>query len=443
MRKLPCFLAVACCVCAFAGDEVPPAAESEPASAPTQAAQPEARKAADLRESPFDLRNKRLTGDWWGARPWLEERGVEFNLGLTSIFQQNARGGLRTRNAHRVSGSHDAELTLDLGAMDLVKGGRLYALAEGSWDYGVSRYVGDLFGVNTDAAGPQEVQLTELWYEQSFFDDRLRIRFGKLDLTIDFDTNAYANDETVQFLNGGLVNTANIPFPDPGHGLQLVATPCDWFYFAAGVADAEADVRETGFRTAYHGANNVFSIYEFGLTPTFESPWGRLPGNYRFGLWYDPQPKPVFFNDLGGPRRTVPLRRDDTGFYASFDQAIFRENPSIEGDEQGLGMFFRYGYAHADVNAIANFWSLGAQYRGLIPTRDDDVLAFGVAQGILSEQMRRTGADPHRETALELYYSLQLFPWLWISPDFQWILRPGGENGRDAFVAGLRLQMAF
>jgi carbohydrate-selective porin OprB len=71
------------------------------------------------------------------------------------------------------------------------------------------------------------------------------------------------------------------------------------------------------------------------------------------------------------------------------------------------------------------------------------VLAVGVAQGVLSEAMRSAGYDPHRETALELYYNIRLLPWLWLTPDFQWILRPGGEDGRDAFVAGLRLQAAF
>ncbi len=398
------------------------------------------------REPPFDfLGNARLTGDWWGARPRLEERGVTVDLGLTTIYQHNARGGAQTRHAHRVSGSYDLEVTFDFERLKLWKGGTLYALAEGSWDVGISDagYVGDLFGVNGDAAGPQEIQLAELWYEHALLGDKLRVRFGKLDLTLDFDTNAFANDETAQFLNLGLINAANIPFPDRGHGVQFVATPFDWLYFGAGIADAEADVKKTGFRTAYHGPARTFSIYEFGLTPVWETGWGQLPGSYRFGVWYDPQPKERFFNDLGGRLRTIPLKRDDTGWYMSLDQAVFRENPQVAGDEQGLGLFFRYAFAHDEVNDIEHFWSAGGQYQGLIPTRDEDVLAFGVAQGVLSRQMRLIDADPHRETALEVYYRIQLFPWLTVSPDFQWILRPGGEHGRDAFVAGIRLQMAF
>ncbi len=423
--------------------EPPPQEAEEATEVPAEDAEEEADEEPEL-ETPFDvLHNERLTGDWWGARRWLEDHGVTIDLGLTTIYQHNAKGGLRTFNAHRVSGSYDLEMTLDTAALGLFKGGTVYAYAVGGWDWGVSEYVGDLMGVNYDVEGPQEIYLLELWYEQAFLDDKLRVRLGKFHFWDDFDTNLYANDLTSQFLNSGLNNTANLPWPDAGHGIQFVATPWDWLYLAAGVADAESNVVETGFRTAYHGPCDLFSMYEFGLTPTWDTPWGKLPGNYRFGMWYDPQPKEKFFNSRNDRIRHAPLKRDDTGFYLSFDQAVWRENREVEGDEQGVGWFFRYGYAHGDVNTIEHSWSTGAQYLGLIPTRDEDVLGFGVAQSVLSKDLRLTKADPHRETALELYYNIKLLPWLTLSPDFQWILRPGGETGRDAFVAGVRLQATF
>lgn len=387
----------------------------------------------------------RLTGSWNGARPWLEDRGISLDLGLTTIYQQNVHGGVRTSRAHAVSGSYDLELTIDSAALGLWDGGTLYALAEGSWDDGISArgYVGDRLGVNGDAAGDRAIDVTELWFEQSLFDGRLRVRMGKLDLTVDFETNAYANDETKQFLNQGLVNAANVPFPDNGQGVQFILQPSDGFYLAAGVADADADARETGFRTAYHGPADFFSVYEFGVMPRWKTAHGSLPGTYRFGLWFDPRPKEKFFNDFGGRRYTWPTKRDDIGFYVSMDQKIYHEHPDQPDDEQGLGIFLRYSFAHGDVNEIEHFWSVGWQYQGLIPKRDYDVLAFGAAQAILSEQLRKTGARPHRETVLEVYYQLELTPWLTLTPDLQWILRPGGEQGADAFVVGLRLQVAF
>ena len=71
------------------------------------------------------------------------------------------------------------------------------------------------------------------------------------------------------------------------------------------------------------------------------------------------------------------------------------------------------------------------------------ILSLGAAQGNFSHDLRLTGINPTRETVLELYYNAQVLPWLSVSPDLQWILNPGGEDGRDAFVAGVRFQMAF
>ena len=425
-----------------------PTATQPTATQPT-ATQPTATQPANARQAYNPLTTEQLTGDWGGARTWLADRGLTFNLGMTSILQSNAHGGVRTHDADRFSGSVDLEATLDLEAMKLLKGGKLYVFTQGSWDDGVSGhgYPGDLLGVNGDATGDEAIDVRELWYEQSFLDNKVRVRFGKINLSVDFDTNAYANDETSQFMNVGLINTFNLPFPGAALGAlgaQIVTTPCEWFYFGAGAADAQGDWRETGLHTAFHEEDYFFGIFEAGLTPTFKTRRGALPGSYRVGLWYDPQPKAKFFDDLDGRRITIPYKRDDAGFYTSIDQLVLKEKPREDNDHQGLGLFFRYGYAPRDVNEINHFWSVGGQYLGLIPTRDEDVIGFGVAQGILSDRLKLQGENPHRETALELYYALKVTGWLTISPDFQWILDPGGRHeAQDAFVVGVRFQAAF
>ncbi len=420
------------------------AASETPTSAPgeesTDAPAPE----------PFSLTTTdRLTGDWDGFRTWMEGRGITTNIGLTVVYQHLAHGGVETKNGGRVPGSYDFDMTFDLEAMKLIKGGQIYALANGSWDTGVTgrEKTGDFFGTNYDAVGDRSVDLVQLWYEQALLEKKIRIRGGKINLSYDFDTNAYANDLTGQFLNSALNNNPQIHFPGYvlGHmGAQVFVNPVEWMYYGVGAADAQADFRETGFRTAFHGEDHFFGMQEVGFTPVWNTPLGKLPGNYRFGMWYEPQPKAKYFDDLDGRRRTIPYRRDDVGFYTSLDQLVFKEKPSDDADDQGFGLFFRYGYAKQDVNQIEDFWSIGAQYKGLVPTRDSDVLGFGVAQGLTSEQVRKQDERPGRETVIEFYYRIEIFPWLSLSPDFQMILDPGGtKSGTDAFVAGLRLQMTF
>lgn len=394
------------------------------------------------------LTRERLTGDWNGARTALEEKGITFDMTLTTYYQHVAHGGLKTRNAHTVIGVNDFELTFDFDAMEVIPGGSLYLWGSNAWGDSPSTrgWVGDLFWVNGAEVGDRPIDIHELAYEQALLDDVIRLRFGKICLSCYFDTNEYAYDTTNDFLNYGLNNAPNIPFPGNAFGAlgaQLIYTPCEWFYAQVGVADADAEFNETGFQTAFHGPDHFISMYEIGWTPTFHSQKAKYPGHYRLGFWYDPQPKERWFDDLGGLRRTIPMKTGDFGFYLNLDQAVYRENPTVEDDEQGLGLFFRYSYAGGDVNLIEHFWSVGCQYEGLIPTRDEDVWGIGVAQGILSGDVAFTGETPHRETAVETYYKIQVTPWLTVSPDLQWILRPGGLDGPDAFVAGLRVRVTF
>jgi len=120
---------------------------------------------------------------------------------------------------------------------------------------------------------------------------------------------------------------------------------------------------------------------------------------------------------------------------------VYREDPR---SVQGLGLFFRYGFAHQEVNEIEHFWSIGGQYTGLVPGRDEDVLGFGVAQGLLTDDLRYVDEKPGRETVLELYYNILVAPGLTLSPDVQVILDPGGRyDGADSVVLGLRAQMCL
>jgi len=138
---------------------------------------------------------------------------------------------------------------------------------------------------------------------------------------------------------------------------------------------------------------------------------------------------------------------DDVGLYASFDQMLCKENNDPE-DSQGVGAFFRYGFAHSKTNDIANFWSIGLQYQGLFDGRDDDVLGIGFAQVIFNNASVAT-YDEDNEGVLEVYYNILVAPWLNLTPNVQYIINPGGNeraDGKvisDAIVIGLRAQSAF
>lgn len=375
------------------------------------------------------------------------ESGVALGLSLTNIYQQNAHGGTSThRRAGRFSGSYDLELSADMQKLLGFEGANLYMHAEGWWPKSVGidgPSVGSAFGVNADAMPRNSMVVTELWYEQAMLDGTFLLRAGKMDITggfecsgcpVAFDTSSFANDETTQFLNGALVNNPTIPFPVYALGVAAYYNPLEWWYASAGAVDAQNDVRETGLRTGLHKEDYFFYIFETGVTASLHSANGPLQGAYRVGLWNDPQPK--------GHSDSVRLYRDDMGFYVSCDQMLTKENAERE-DSQGLGTFFRYGYADSKKNDVTNFWSAGFAYQGLLDGRDEDVFGAGFAQGFFSDAASTTYQEDY-ESVVELYYNVRISRLVHLSPDIQYVTNPGGAAGADdAIIFGLRMQMFF
>jgi porin len=369
---------------------------------------------------------------------------------MTHIYQVNAKGGSEThRRKGRWSGSYDLEMDADLNRLLGIAGASLYMLSEGTWSRegidttGVRSPDGTAFGVNGDFAPRQAFNIIELWYQQSLLDDTLQFRIGKLDMTggfecrgcpVSFDGNMYANDENTQFLNSALVNNPTIRFPDYGLGAIIHWNPLEQWYVSLGAADAQADKRETGFNTTFHDEDYFVYMAETGVTPHLHSDKGILPGAYRVGVWYDPQPKA--HSDASKDYR------DDAGLYVSCDQKLVNESDDST-DTQGLGGFFRYGYAAGRTNDIADFYSLGLQYQGLFEGRDDDVLAVGYAHGVFSNRADSTYTEDY-ESATELYYSVQVTQWMTLSPSVQYVTNPGGDSSvKDAVVVGLRALITF
>ena len=408
------------------------------------------------------LERPSLTDGFFGLNDYLADYGLEVALGLTQVAQQNVHGGLSSdeQDGH-YTGSYDLEVGADTARLLGREGGSIFMLAEGSWPKaeGVGPgSVGSFFGVNGDAGGERAMDVTELWYQQDVWGDALQVRAGKVDLTSgfacsgmpsSFDGNLYANDENTQFLNGALVNNPTIPFPDNGLGVMAQWQPVGCTYVAAGVQDGQADARETGLGTAFHDEDWFFYIAEAGVVVGQDRRAGALPGTYRVGLWLDGQEKQRY----GSGR----LKRDDVGWYVSCEQMVWCE-PSDEGgtgasggggeqaeDEaesgEGLAVFGRYGWADEEVNELGKFWSVGVSYKGLVPGRDDDVMAFGVAQGIFSDKADEFREDA--ETACELYYRAVVMGSVALSPSVQYIASPGGQGTSDAVVVGARLEMIF
>ncbi|MCG3136604.1 MAG: Porin B [Phycisphaerae bacterium] len=412
-----------------------PAAEA----ATSQPAEPTSQPAAN----PFA---GNLTGDWFGLRTALADIGIKTVVYSNNYYGFNLRGGQDTTNAHRYSHTYDWTTSFDLEKMGLIPGGEIFMFYQG-WlgrHRNINGKVGALSDPIDDADGHQSIYVDQLWYQQSFFEKKIQLRFGTLDYQGIVDKNAYANSEDKQFLNTSLDNNnvAAVPLPI-GLGAALFVNPVDWLGFIIGAADSEAQLNRDGFDTAFHGRADYYGYFETDLKFKLDSANGPLPGNYRFGWVYDPRPRPEFRRwDAPLRRRPAHLENSDWGFYLSFDQLVWREGSD---DPQGLGVFARYGVRDGTVNRLQHSWSTGLQYEGLVPTRDKDVFGFGV-YGLhgSNDYQEEVSRELSRETGYEFYYSIQITPWMTFTPDLQYITQPGGsDENKDSLVMAFRLRITL
>lgn len=378
------------------------------------------------------LESPELLDDPGGARSWLAQLGVTLQLFYNEFLSVKPAGGGADRDAaFGHSGSYDLFGQVDLAELVGWRDADALVHAKGMYDDSLNAKVGALSDPIDDADFDEDIYVDELWLRQSFLDGRLRFRLGLLEQQTFFDRNAFANSEDRQFLNSSLDNDGVVPLPN-GLGATALAVPFAWLEVALGVVDADNEPRHAGFDTAFDGIDSLTGTVEV----KFANPWNArgLEGHTRLGGFIDGRKKRNF--------RTGRSGRGHLGAYLSFDQQVWRE----AGERpRGLGVFARAGYADRHVNRVAWFWSVGGEYRGLVPGRSEDVVGLGCYQAIGSD-VYRTEVDRSfdHETGVELYYRIEALASVAITPDFQYIFDPGATDAvGDTFVGTLRVRVSF
>lgn len=349
--------------------------------------------------------------------------GLTVEYIYTGDVFNNARGGVRTRNATEYLGLFDLAITADLDEMGFRPGGTIFVLGEDFHGKSIGPYVGDFQGTDNIDSGRSNMQVSEFWWERGILDGLITFRLGKQDANADFGVVDLGGD----FVHASFGMPPTIPmpaWPDQAMGVVTFFQLFEWASLDVGVFDGAADGRTWGFS----GTGETFTIGQ--LKAEWALSGGRLPGDFHVGLWYHSgMPE-----DPGDPNVTFT---GNHGYDIGIDQLIFKESWA-EDDDQGLGVFFQYGWAPEERNEVSNYIGGGLVYKGLIPCRDDDITGLGVAQAVFSDRM----AVPRDETAIELFHKIPLSPYFMIQPDLQYIAHPSGVE-RDAVVAGLRFEVVL
>lgn len=385
-------------------------------------------------QKPF-WESDRATGDWGGLRTQMENRGISLDAKLTLDWSANFHGGLMTRNEvyrHLLN----VNLTLDTQKLIGWEGGTFFtSFQQHSGRNGAERLTGDLQGFdNIDAE--EFSQVSELWYEQRFLQNLLRVKIGKVDANSEF---AYV-EHGAEFLNSSMGYSPTIlgfpSYPDPATSVNVFVEPVEWFYAGVGLYDGatqDASRGRTGNRgpaTAWGKPSDWMLLGEMGFRWSLPS---DLPGRLGLGGWGH-SGRFAYVDESGQDAGGTQ------GFYLVADQMVWRENPALKDDTQGIGLFGQFGYADEQVSEFSHHIGGGLAWTGAIPTRDNDVMGLGASYVSLSPQA--AFAEDY-ELAIEGFYKVQFTPWASLKPDVQYIVNPGGGDAKDAIVGTLRLEILF
>lgn len=369
-------------------------------------------------------------GRFFGARPLFESHGVTVNSSfLYSPFMKTMGGEIGDRS-EKGYGLFNLGVTVDTQKAGLWKGGTFFALYQRKTGYGISgpdSAMGDYMGF--DGWDWRQInQISEYWYQQKLFNNKLRLKFGRQDSNTDF---GYLNSGW-DFMNSAFSVIPNTPlptYPDAQLGFMVEINPKEWISIRNGI---------------YSRFNVPFNITEIEVKPTIK----KMPGRYMLGAWE--------LSDSTG--FDAPTGTDSEGFtysnnfnrnfggYFGFEQMVYKENKDDDNDMQGLVVFGQAGISPSDRNDMSQYYGCGLHYLGLIPKRDKDIAGVAVGSGRFSPRLGNVGVDcPSRtgnETVVEAFYRAQINHWFYLQPDVQFIMNPGGMY-QNSVAIGIRSVVTF
>ncbi|MCU0841163.1 MAG: carbohydrate porin [Thiobacillaceae bacterium] len=371
--------------------------------------------------------------------------GVSAGAALTMVAQR-ANGDATTSGEAESELNYRADISVTLPGGSLGDAeGRIFAHFRVGQGNGLEDLQPTLTGTPNSTAfqlthgDDSTALLAQAWYQLDVPLDgdreeaasHVEINFGKIDPFVFFDQNAIADDESTRFLNNAFVHN---PLLDSGGDVGV-----DEYGFTPGA------------RVAYHNGRGSpdwwrVSLGLFGSGPgasfsdSLTKPFvigqvemGRqlsagLGGNYRLYAWRNA--RATAYDGMTEERHA--------GWGLSVDQQV----------AEATTVFARYGQSTRGKVRFDRALTVGAELGGAHWGRARDRLGLALGWLDTSDGYREDDPDGHgpdgAERLAEVYYAWQVNEHLELSPDLQWISRPGGaKHARDMTIVGLRAKVGY
>ena len=398
-----------------------------------------------------------LFGDWGGARTRLaEQKGVTLDFYYITDLLANPVGGSTEKESgwERVRGTMD----IDFGKLANLQGFSMHVT--GVWQSGVNLGAGinpatgkPYFGSIAKPSGIVSAHTTRLdsfWFQKDLLNQKVSIRAGQFAGMHYYGAQyygAYYVMGPLSYAFGNLFNNTYESYdPAPGPAAEIKITPIRKAYYRAAYMSGNRNpYGEDGNGFHYVKQDSGVFLNEIGLLfdPPGTTTSGRTlyPGLYKLGGVYN------------GGKFTDPFTKRivDKNYVIYFmaNQAIFRTGAN---PDRGLDVHFGVDYSpDQSFNKVDKQFTGGAIYKGLIPKRGKDAIAFGFVYSQISYSYRHGFSNEGSlnpklgsEKAFEVNYRVQVTPWLQWQPVVQ-VYRDLGADPKNGtgVIAGFRTKVTF
>lgn len=285
--------------------------------------------------------------------------------------------------------------------------------------------------------------------------DNIILTLGKFSVTDVFDTNLYAHDPKMDFMNWAIIDAGAFDYAADAWGFSYgvaVEWTQDWWTLRTGLFDLSRIPNTTALERDFSQfelvgeaeARHMFFGHEGKLKLLGYINRGRM-GSYEDALRLAQSP---------GDTPDVALVRK----YASRPGAAINFEQEVT---DALGFFARASINDGTKEAyefteINNSVSIGLSLKGMSWSRPHDILGIAIVSSGMSQDARSyfaagglgiligDGRLPHygREDILEAYYNAVLADWLSIAADYQLITDPAYNRDRGPVsVFGIRAHL--
>lgn len=354
-------------------------------------------------------------------------RALSFEASYLGDLCGNTTGGIKTGVGYL--GMANLRIGFSTESAKLWKGGNFFingAATHG--DTPSSKFIGD-FQVASNIEAGNHIYLHEFWYKQTF--SRFEFTVGLQDMNVDY----IASENGGLFLNSSFgipaLISSNIPapiFPLTNLGISTRVNVSEAIAFQAALFDGcPTDFTNNTYNTNWDvsSKDGAFVISELQFTSSFK----KLTGTYKAGYYY--HTGHVQQLEDGSEQEVF---KQNYGLYAIADQQIWQSGSA----KKSMSFFGQFALSPKHINNLHYYFGGGLSFTGLI-NRIDNTIGLAIAHSRFHTPVAVN------ETAIELFYKIQITQNISVQPDFQYIINPMGYEQKldNALVAMVRLGLNF